>query len=118
MFNHLYQAPPDGFSMAIEIGEQYLHDYGDSSDAERIWFYLASAYGQRHAWQKAQGATEDELRQTAQLALNAATKAVEYNSTWRPMLRRMWDGSDYWEDDLNSLRDDDGFRRLFTAVSN
>lgn len=46
--SYLYVAPPDGFEIAIDYGRLAVaHPLVNKS---RIWYYLASAYGQRYSW--------------------------------------------------------------------
>jgi hypothetical protein len=102
-----------GYDDSITAGEQLLNDPTAASDAwNHLW--LAAAYGQKHAAEKAAaGANPTAAQQNALEGLRAravaeASRAVELDAGVKPILRGLYDprfriGND---DDLDSLRPD------------
>lgn len=114
MFHALYEE--GGFDEAIKIGE----DLSQRIQNDRLWVYLACAYGQRHASLLQRHGLSQEVERARERALFCAKQAVDLAPSWRPILRSMWDrnairpGDD---DDLASFYGDDRFRALLDPDS-
>lgn len=107
LFNALYEAPPGGFTKAIEIGTRLAQRPGADANLNlHIW--LASAYGQQHAY-----AIKTDNSELAAQARSNAIKEVEAAlkiSTMiaKPLLRGLWQATPGTaDDDLSSIRKDD-----------
>lgn len=114
MFVDLYV--DGGFVDAIKIGESLKSDPG-GENSPRVWLYLASAYGQKHADLKRASASDADLKVVKAQALDAAKRALELDSRNNlPTLRTLWDVSDRTkparQNDLESFADDPDFIAL------
>lgn len=112
MYAALYEAAPDGFEKAIQIGKALV----DRNLArQNTYGYFACAYGQKHAWAVAHGdvAAAEEAR--AQVLKYVALLAD--SPSWRSVLRRSLDeSSPSSDDDLTSLKDDREIRERLAAT--
>jgi len=107
---HLYQPPPRGFMSAIEKGEEYRDKFG-SIDSDRMWIYLACAYGQQYDYlNRSPIKDETALNEARKNALEAISRALQINPDARETLAALWDvkaNSD--EDDLKVFFNDPDF---------
>jgi len=85
----LYQPAPDGFTTAIEAGQEFTRAFG--SDNWRVWRSLACAYGQQFAYLRAQGAAPENLESVRQRALEAVDHVLRIKPGEREGLRNLWD---------------------------
>jgi hypothetical protein len=104
VYSHLYEAQPGGFVRAIQAIEEFTQRNG-SNDSANLWMYLASAYGQKHKWER-----DHDNKVEADRARDKAVKAVEEAlrlGPWtRPILASLYKGDVEGEDDLASLKPD------------
>ena len=110
---YLYQPMPRGFENAIRIGKQYNARFGDN---ERVWDYLACAYGQQHAYRKRAAKPNDaEVKESRDNAFDAVGRAIQIDPEARSFLRGLWDRdvAKPPENDLTSLYDDPEFKEKF-----
>jgi hypothetical protein len=107
LLNALYVPAPDGFRLAIDIGEKLLKKRGAEKDADlHVW--LACAYGQKYKYLKEQAPTSPELSQIRARVVAEIKAALEIDPTWRAALRSFWKpepGSS--EDDLSGFDPND-----------
>ena len=108
MLAQLYQTFTNGYQRAIDLAASV----GDTPLAKRAdyWFYLAAAWGQKHAAIGAQGSDADRLS-ARDNAVDAAARAIAIDPGYKARLAVLTypDGGD---DDLASLREDAGLRQL------
>jgi hypothetical protein len=109
---YLYQPMPQGFQNAIKIGKQYIQRFGDN---ERVWTYLACAYGQQHAYRsRAAKPKQPEVKESRDNAFDAVDKAIQIDAEARSFLRGLWvSDAKPPENDLASLYDDEEFKQIF-----
>lgn len=101
VYDSLYQ--PGGFGRAIEDIQAYQGKPG-ALPSPRLWLYLASAYGQKHAAERGlDDASADEARRKA---VEAAREALRLDPGQAGVLRQLYEGQDPREDDLASLKPD------------
>jgi hypothetical protein len=119
MFAQLYSG--GGYDEAIDIGKR-LADDPEAKKSSRLWLYLASAYGQRHA--ALLGATPRDKEAVAaarQGALEAVQEALRLDRAKNEEdLRKVWDpnaAKPAEENDLESLYDDSAFVALLKPRS-
>jgi hypothetical protein len=117
MFANLYSR--GGHDTAIAIGEGLVANFKEAAQMSgRLWLYLASAYGQRHAFQKDDPTIDDEAREeTHQKVLEAVRKALQIDpAANRPILQLLWDKNCKTkppdENDLESLYEDNVLKDL------
>ena len=109
VYDYLYQAPPGGFTRAIEAIEAY-HGKPGSLRSAWLWTYLACAYGQKHASEKKRTGQDDPtLRERVR---EAVVQALSLDAGVRPILEQVYRGADPNEDDLASLKPDEQLERL------
>jgi hypothetical protein len=109
VFNALYLPPPTGFDKAIEAGERV--SVPDRSASLHAW--LASAYGQKHAWSLRRGAGPDVLRRLRARVIEEVRAALAKDESWRPTLAALVEPPPgALDDDLASLREDPELREL------
>jgi hypothetical protein len=106
----LYQ--PGGYTEAIKRAEEYEQYFGDN---ERVYMYKAMAYAQLYTRKKAEPASDAELKQIKNDALQATKLACVLNKDVRPELFRSFCWKSPGEDDLNVFRDDPDFQDLFAT---
>lgn len=114
MFAQLYSG--GGYDEAIAMGLRLAKDPG-ARKASRLWLYLASAYGQRHAALiGASPQDQDAIAKARQGALEAVQEALRLDRANNlEDLRKVWDpnaAKPAEENDLESLYDDSEFRVL------
>jgi|GEM_PF-5028428 len=114
MFAQLYAR--GGYDTAIEIGEKLAQD-SEMRKSGRLWLYLASGYGQRHANLLLSSATSQELADAREKALNAVKEALKLDRPANyPVLRMLWDkhasAKPENERDLEDFFEDPEFREL------
>lgn len=113
VFNALYDPAPQGFAKAIERGEMLARDREGGTKSASLHLWLASAYGQKYAFEKARNALPDVLNPIKAKALAEARAAIEIDRGVLPTLRDLWNpapGSE--DDDLVVFRDDPDFSAL------
>jgi tetratricopeptide (TPR) repeat protein len=126
-YHFLFQPPPEGFSKAIQFGEEYINDPANQPVVSgAIWVNLASAYGQKFRWliENRESITDatTQLQQTRDAALNAVRKALEIDPSWKQKLTELLvknqPGKDPNENDLEVFENDNDFRTALglTAV--
>jgi hypothetical protein len=112
VFNALYLPAPGGFEKAIEVGEAVEREKRTAS----LEAYLASAYGQKYAWEQDLGGTPESLSRSRSEAFSHAQRAIELDATWRDVLRAFLDPRPgALDDDLAAFRNDPEFRKLVGA---
>jgi hypothetical protein len=102
-----------GFLNAIREGERYIKRFGDN---ERVWDYLACAYGQQYSYLKrAPQPDQTKMAQVKAKALDAIKHAIQIDPTAKVFLRRLWDPAQATpgEDDLRDLFDFQEFKDVF-----
>jgi hypothetical protein len=112
-YDFLYEAPPGGFTRAIEAIESY-HAGRGSLQSPWLWLYLAAAYGQKHRFEmeRDRRAEADEARDRARAAV---AQALKLDSGTKPILQQLYRGNDAGENDLASLRGDPRLDELLGA---
>lgn len=117
-YQSLYVAPPDSFRSAIKYGEEYVRD-ARNLPSGRIWVNLASAYGQRMAWNRRNSfeAPDDESpSDTRSKALDAVRRAVALSPQWKDVLSELlqhnYPNKDPKENDLEVFENDNEFREV------
>jgi len=113
----LYIPPPQGFQEAIALSDKLIAESATDAD---VYLWRAAAFGQYHDSLERTGATEEQLAEPRQKALEAVKKVLElspdYNSSARRILRQIFDPASEHsspdDDDLVSLNDDDEFKRI------
>jgi hypothetical protein len=114
----LYQPKPDGFTEAIQKAEDYQQRFGKSN--ERVWTYLACAYGQQYAYlQGAVPQDQAKLDEAKKNALEAAKAAAQLSKAAKQQLFSQWDKdlATGDEDDLKVFADDPSFVEFFADVT-
>jgi hypothetical protein len=107
VLNALYEAPPDGFTKAINIGENLLKQ-GDMQKNVSLCVWLACAYGQQYGYVKAHGASEEELKSIKGKVLQEIAAALSIDPGTRELFRTLWKPPPNSEDnDLASFEPDD-----------
>lgn len=114
MFAQLYCG--GGYDEAIAIGQRLRDDPG-ARKASRLWLYLASAYGQRHAaLTGARPRNQAAITEARQGALEAVQEALRLDrANNEEDLRKVWDpnaAKPVEENDLESLYGDAAFKAL------
>ena len=105
----LYQPPP-GFQRAIEIGEQYLDDFGRGN--WRVWRALSCGYAQRFDYLKnAPGSAASSVEQSKKDALEAIEEVLFLSPSERNGMQRTWDPA------LDTPQEDDLTSLLMTTIS-
>ena len=102
----LYEPPPEGFTKAIEIGEQLLQR-PDTKGDPNVHSWLAAAYGQQYAYEKPTAAP-NRLNVIRDKVIEHVTAALKADPSAKQFLRSLWkpaQGSD--ENDLAELAQDD-----------
>jgi hypothetical protein len=110
----LYQPKPKGFLEAIKKANDYLTKGGAETD--RLWVYLACAYGQQYDFEsRAAHPSSDVLSQARAKALDAASRALQVNPEAKTSLLAVWDPERATpsENDLVVFFRDVAFRELF-----
>jgi hypothetical protein len=104
-YDYLYEAPPGGFTRAIEAIEAY-HAGRGSRQSPWLWVYLAAAYGQKHRYELSQQrpAAAEEVRTQVYAAVK---QALELDSRTKRTLQQLYAGEDGGENDLASLKPDE-----------
>jgi tetratricopeptide (TPR) repeat protein len=111
-YTFLYLPPPDGFSGAIQYGEEYVNDKSNLQNGG-IYVNLAAGYGQKYRWQKEHPdlSVDEGLHDKA---LDAIKSALAINPKWQNKLRMLLDhtypNKDPQENDLEVFADDPKFR--------
>jgi tetratricopeptide (TPR) repeat protein len=115
IFNSLYEAPPRGFTRAIQYAQRYLTEEPGFPSAT-IFAYLAAAYGQQYNYKKAQHVNTEELDSIKASALEAANRAIQADPLIRPLLQMMWNPhhspKSLNDNDLEVFYEDQDFKRL------
>ena len=111
VYFYLYVPPAEGFTKAIEYGEQYLKAHTPSRQS--LWVNLACAYGQQYEYLKS-SASEKELTDIKKKAHDAIRHALDLNPQSAVRFRELATGSaDPEDNDLQALaKDDDELRTL------
>jgi hypothetical protein len=113
VLNALYDPAPVGFAKAIEKGETLARDREGGTGSASLHLWLASAYGQKYAFEKARNASEEILAPIKAKALAEARSAIEIDVAVLPTLRGLWNPAPGAEDDdLAVFKDDPDFRTL------
>ncbi|MBI1741967.1 hypothetical protein HYR54_02745 [Candidatus Acetothermia bacterium] len=110
----LYQPKPGGFERALEKAEEYNDRFGPTS-SERVWEYLACAYGQQYDYlSRAPKLDDTALKLARDKALEAVQHALQINSEMKTVLKGLWDPQQAKpsEDDLVVFFGDDEFKKL------
>ena len=113
VYNALYDPAPDGFAKAIEKGEMLARDREGGTRSASLHLWLASAYGQKYAFEKARNSSEEILAPIKAKALAEARSAIEIDRAVLPTLRGLWNpvpGAE--DDDLVVFKDDPDFKAL------
>lgn len=107
VYHALYEPPPAGFLKAIATGEALLKEPGQENRANlHVW--LACAYGQQHAFEKARGAGEEVLKPIKDKVLREIGAALAADPRTRGLLHSLWRPEPKSEDrDLESFGPDD-----------
>jgi hypothetical protein len=119
MHAHLYSSPPEGFRRAVARGLEYRKFFRIPN--VRVLVYLACAYGQQHKYlvkHKARGAEKElgvTIEETKTLAHDVTKECLELDEGQWKLLRSLWDPHDEQlaDDDLESLYEEEDFRKLF-----
>ncbi len=114
MLSSLYLQPPDGFQTAIQAGENFLNQEGhpDPEKDTNVFAYLACAFGQQYAWQKASKATKDALDRSRASVLENVKLAVR-DPGWVTRFRQlMMPPVGSKDDDLAELKDDPDLKAI------
>jgi len=113
VYNSLYLPPPDGYTKAIELAQEYLKN-PSNLPSPRILAYLTAAYGQQYADMK--DATPEQLKAVRDKALAAARETLRLDPRQKTLLHMLWDPNDPMfsdqEDDLRSFFGDEDFKKL------
>lgn len=113
VFNALYDPAPEGFAKAIEKGETLARDREGGTKSASLHLWLASAYGQKYAFEKARNASEEVLAPIKAKALAEAKSAIDIDPAVLPALRGLWNPAPGAEDDdLAVFKDDPDFKAL------
>lgn len=113
VYNALYDPAPAGFAKAIEKGETLARDREGGTKSASLHLWLASAYGQKYAFEKARNSSEEILAPIKAKALAEARSAIEIDRAVLPTLRGLWNPAPGAEDDdLAVFKDDPEFRAL------
>jgi len=107
LYHALYEPPPGGFQKAIVIGEELLKRPGQERNAPlHVW--LASAYGQQHAYEKSRGASAETLQSIKDKVVREINAAIAADPRTRNLLRSLWKPEPNAVDrDLESFPPDD-----------
>jgi hypothetical protein len=107
VLNALYEPPPDGFTKAINIGENLLKQ-ADMQKNVSLHVWLACAYGQQYGYAKAHGAPEEELKSIKEKVLHEIAPALSIDPGTRELFRTLWKPPPNSDDnDLASFDPDD-----------
>jgi len=107
VYHALYEPPPGGFQKAISVGEELLKRPGQEKNA-MLHVWLASAYGQQHAYEQSRGASAAELQSIKDKAVREVNAAIAAEARTRDLLRSLWKPQPNAEDrDLESFPPDD-----------
>ena len=118
-YHFLFQPPPEGFTKAIQFGEEYVNDPANQPIVSgAIWVNLAAAYGQKAKWladnRESVSDFDTQYQQTRDAALSAVRKALAIDPTWKKklteLLVRDTPGKDQEENDLEVFETDNDFR--------
>ena len=117
-YHFLFQPPPEGFSKAIQFGEEYINDPANQPVVSgALWANLASAYGQKVQWLTENRETipdaATQLRQARDAALNAVRKAIEIDPGWKQKLTELLVKNVPGKEDMDDLEvfeNDNDFR--------
>jgi hypothetical protein len=101
----LYQ-PPDGFSKAIECGEEYTKDSNPPNGS--LWLNLAAANGQKYEYMKEHPGklAGDSLEEVRNKAREAVKQAISVAPSTKGRLRELSENGDNEDDDLRVLVED------------
>ena len=104
-YYQLYVDAPTGYQAAIATVEEYLSKYRPKQ--ADLYINLACAYGQEHALLKSQGASQEEIDQARDRAIEAMKNAIDLNPAARKRLVEMVKAKPTDEDnDLTTFIDD------------
>lgn len=106
----LYEAPPEGFERAIKLLESYL-DKPTAMKTPMLFVYLASAYGQKHAYLLAAN-RRVEADAIKEKAIAAVEDALRRGPETKGLLMQLYRGADPSENDLVSLQGDGRLEEL------
>jgi|GEM_PF-3025604 len=114
VFNALYERAPHGFTTAILKGEALaVKEQEAAPKSASLHLWLASAYGQKYAYEKAKGAPPATLDPIRDRALAEAKAALDIDLAVRPTLQALWDPPPgAADDDLAVFKDDPQFKAL------
>jgi tetratricopeptide (TPR) repeat protein len=110
-YHFRFQPPPEGFTKAIEYGEEYVNDPANQPIMSgALWVNLAVAYAQKAKWltenKENVADFETQFKQARDSALNAVRKAIQIDSTWKEKLAELLkDGNE-----LDIFKNDNEFR--------
>jgi hypothetical protein len=116
VFNALHEAPPNGFTAAIEKGEALAALEGVLKSAS-LHLWLARAYGQKFAYEQKNAAPPDRLAATRAHALTQIQTAIAVDASVRSTLQSTWDApAGTVDNDLAVFKDDPAFRALLGST--
>jgi hypothetical protein len=111
VYFYLYVQPPEGFTKAIEYGEEFLKISAPSTSA--LWMNLACAYAQKYIYLESDPASEGQLAALKKLAFDAIKQALKLEPSAIARFRELAKGEpDPQDNDLEVFMDDPEFRKL------
>jgi hypothetical protein len=113
VYFYLYVLPPEGFTKAIEYGEDYLKN--NTPSRASIWINLACAYAQQYAYMQSSDSTSDpkQLEPVKNKAFQAVQNALSMSPKTAARFRQLATGRpDPEDDDLKVFASDEQFRRM------
>ncbi len=120
IMNHLYEKPPWGFQRAINKANNWIERIPreDTRAEGKLWFMLASAYGQEYAWTREQDPEAEELAEIRDRCLESVRKSLSITPAWKRNLQMIWDkhfpNKPADENELEPFYEDAEFRALLT----
>lgn len=113
VLTYLYEAPPNGFEKALELGKTLE---ASSTLPHTSWLYvlLAAAFGQKYRFLNTPDSPE--AKEARSEALRYVKKALDADSRWKALLQQLWDPttfkSDPTDNDLELFKNDPDFKAL------
>jgi tetratricopeptide (TPR) repeat protein len=111
IYFYLYVDPPEGFTKAIQFGEEFLQRAKPTRRS--IWVNLACAYGQKYKESLSTAPAQEDLDVVKKKALNAIQEALKLDPDSARRFRELATGSDNpIDNDLMPFANDPDFKRL------
>jgi hypothetical protein len=101
----IYQDPPEGFSRAIEYGEEFTSS--NPAKKSSIWVNLACAYGQQYSYLKSKNEANTVLQSVRDKATRAIKTAIGIDPSSKKRFAELISNDTNLDDDLKDLADDD-----------